>query len=218
MSFNQKYNYQPGITITNKYLNTAQSYLKDIEVNLKKDNIYKSNDKELIQLIKLLGENKYKEIEEIYRKKEYSNNVLFEFIYAYVKSEMITYINQQKQNQKTILGLNNKTKEKKKITKIDYSEPISIYTSCIRKDPSFIYAYFNRANSYARSREIEKAISDYTKVISLDGNFAEAFYNRGLLYIYKGEIAKAAQDLSKAGEFGLKSSYNILNRYCRLDK
>ena len=99
----------------------------------------------------------------------------------------------------------------------DYSISIADFNTCISLNDTFVFAWFNRANCYAKSLQIEKAISDYTKVLEIEPTFAQAYFNRGILYIYQNEIEKAAVDLSIAGEYGLIDAYNILNRYCVIE-
>ncbi len=104
--------------------------------------------------------------------------------------------------------------DEKQETIIDYSQAIADYSKIVALDNEFVYAYYNRANVYAKSKQIDKALADYDTVIQQDPYFAEAYYNRGIVKIYQGDMKAAAVDLSKAGELGLKSAYNIIKRYC----
>ena len=81
-----------------------------------------------------------------------------------------------------------------------------------------IFAYFNRGNTYAKSKQLDKAIADYNKAIELDSRFKEAYYNRGLVYLYNNDKTSAYGDLSKAGELGLLDAYNVIKRYCNKEK
>lgn len=74
------------------------------------------------------------------------------------------------------------------------------------------YLYYNRAFIHAQNQEIGLAIEDYSQAIRIEPNMAEAYYNRGILYIKLEDPKSAASDLKKAGEFGIKEAYGVLNR------
>jgi tetratricopeptide (TPR) repeat protein len=95
----------------------------------------------------------------------------------------------------------------------DYSEAISDLNKAIKLQPSFAYAYYNRANLYALSGMLPEAADDYTKAIELNPHFAEAYYNRGLLQIYMKDTRKGCLDISKAGELGITEAYQVLKNY-----
>ena len=58
----------------------------------------------------------------------------------------------------------------------DYSEAISDLNKAIKLQPSFAYAYYNRANLYALSGMLPEAADDYTKAIELNPHFAEPIF------------------------------------------
>ncbi|HCC53086.1 MAG TPA: hypothetical protein DEQ30_14445 [Porphyromonadaceae bacterium] len=86
------------------------------------------------------------------------------------------------------------------------------YNSVIQKDPSFTFAYFNRANLLCSQRDYKAAILDYNEAIRRDPEFAEAYFNRGLARLSQGDAKRGITDLSKAGELGIINAYNIIKR------
>ena len=80
-------------------------------------------------------------------------------------------------------------------------------------NPDFSFAYFNKANILCTQKDFKTAISNYTKAIDIDPDFAESYFNRGLTYLFIGEDAKGLADLSKAGELGIYSAYNLIQRF-----
>ncbi len=86
------------------------------------------------------------------------------------------------------------------------------YTTVIQLDPSFTYAYFNRAYLRCFQRDFKAAIPDFTEAIRRNPNFAEAYFNRGLTRLSLGEAETGIADISKAGELGLINAYSIIRR------
>jgi tetratricopeptide (TPR) repeat protein len=83
----------------------------------------------------------------------------------------------------------------------------------IELQPTFVEAYFNRANVSAKLNDFKSAIVDYTAAIALNDRFAEAYYNRGLAKIYTGNTEGGVADLSKAGELGMYQAYSVIKRF-----
>jgi tetratricopeptide (TPR) repeat protein len=86
------------------------------------------------------------------------------------------------------------------------------YNTVIQADPSFTYAYFNRANLLCSQRNYRAAILDYNEAIRRNPEFAEAYFNRGLTRLSQGDAKRGIVDLSKAGELGIIDAYNIIKR------
>jgi len=86
------------------------------------------------------------------------------------------------------------------------------YNTVIQLDPSFTYAYFNRANMRCLQRDFKAALPDFNEAIRRNPDFAEAYFNRGLTRLSQGEADSGIADLSKAGELGLINAYNIIKR------
>lgn len=100
--------------------------------------------------------------------------------------------------------------------KLDYDKIQRNYNRVIELDPSFIYAYFNRAGIRFKQRDYKSAILDYNEGIRIANErasvFAEAFYNRGLARFHMGDYERALQDMRKAGENGIVEAYSIIKR------
>lgn len=142
------------------------------------------------------------------------------FITGTIKAQMEEYVN-LKNDYTTQIKLNEKAssinKKSIKEVKVNYKEPIEDLTRCIDLNNKFGLAYYNRANFECKSKEFKKAINDYSKSINLDEN-PQAYYNRGLTLLYLKETQKGCLDISKAGELGIKESYNVIKRYCKKNK
>lgn len=83
----------------------------------------------------------------------------------------------------------------------------------IEQQPTFTFAYFNKANILCVQQDYKTAIANYSKAIEYDNEFAEAYYNRGLTYLFTGEDKQGVADLSKAGELGIYQAYNLIQRF-----
>jgi tetratricopeptide (TPR) repeat protein len=79
-------------------------------------------------------------------------------------------------------------------------------------DPTFIYAYYNRANIRCMQRDYRNALIDYSKALDINPDFAEAWFNRGITQIYLGDREHGLADLRMAGQLGLYKAYNIIKR------
>jgi len=96
-----------------------------------------------------------------------------------------------------------------------YYQSIQDYSVSIEKNTRFTFAYFNRAYIKSVLNDFSSAILDYSVCVFYDDSFAEAYFNRGLLYLFLGNEEKGCEDISKAGELGIKESYNVLYKYCK---
>jgi len=96
-----------------------------------------------------------------------------------------------------------------------YYQSIQDYSVSIEKNTRFTFAYFNRAYVKSVLNDFSSAILDYSVCIFYDNSFAEAYFNRGLLYLFLGNTKKGCEDISKAGELGIKESYNVMYKYCK---
>jgi tetratricopeptide (TPR) repeat protein len=95
----------------------------------------------------------------------------------------------------------------------NYDEAIADLNSAAKLSPDFAYIYYNRAGLHVMSNRLPEAFDDYTRAIELNPHFAEAYYNRGLVQIYMRDTRKGYLDISKAGELGITSAYDLINRY-----
>lgn len=94
---------------------------------------------------------------------------------------------------------------------VEYS-PLADLNQVIAQAPTFAFAYYNRANLYAKTGDVERAKQDYTRAIELNPLFAESYFNRGLLYYSEGKVKEGTRDLSRAGELGLYKAYSLIKR------
>lgn len=104
--------------------------------------------------------------------------------------------------------------DKQQIDPPDHVETLADYNKVIQMNPGLPFVYYNRANVKLRLKEFHRAIDDYSMAIKLEPEMAEAYYNRALTLLYLKENKLACKDLSKAGELGIKESYNVIKRYC----
>ena len=82
----------------------------------------------------------------------------------------------------------------------------------LRLSPFMPLAYYNKGVILAESGKLEEALEAFTRALELKPDFGEAYYNRGYVYLTMGDRDKAFPDLSRAGEFGIVSSYSLLKR------
>ncbi|SFZ92587.1 Tetratricopeptide repeat-containing protein [Flaviramulus basaltis] len=63
------------------------------------------------------------------------------------------------------------------------------FTKCIKIEPNFIPAYFERGKEFKKNKEYDKAIQDFSQIILQDNNLKEAY----ILRLYT-KIAKTTPD------------------------
>lgn len=61
-------------------------------------------------------------------------------------------------------------------------DKIKFYTISIKLKPSFIDAYFNRAELYKELEEYNKSIEDYNKILELNPKDKDCYNNRAIVY------------------------------------
>jgi tetratricopeptide (TPR) repeat protein len=88
------------------------------------------------------------------------------------------------------------------------------YSSAIKADPKYPYAYINRAWLYDLKGEFDKAIADSTKAIGLKPVYylAAAYNNRAWAYCGLGRYAEALPDCDTAIRLDPTMSYAYNNR------
>jgi tetratricopeptide (TPR) repeat protein len=97
---------------------------------------------------------------------------------------------------------------------LDYQYILEDYGITLYLNPKFVFGYYNRAYIKLRLQDYKAAIEDLNRAIEIDPEFAEAYFNRGLTKIYLNDVEGGAIDLSRAGELGIEGAYNIIKRYC----
>lgn len=93
-------------------------------------------------------------------------------------------------------------------------EAIADLTKAIELDPSYIYAYYNRALINAESAKYEEALPDYNKVIELDPKHVRAYNNRGSVKASLNDYKGAKKDFEQAIELDpdlAVSYYNLVD-------
>lgn len=97
---------------------------------------------------------------------------------------------------------------------LDYSDILNDYEVALFLNSKFFFGYYNRAYIKLRIGQYKSALEDLNRAIELEPEFAEAYFNRGLTRIFLEDINGGALDLSHAGELGILGAYNIIKRYC----
>lgn len=72
------------------------------------------------------------------------------------------------------------------------------WTEEIRKQPSWAYAYGNRATVWADKGELDNALADYTEALRLNPRDPHVWSNRGGVWAMKGETENAIKDVSES--------------------
>jgi len=75
---------------------------------------------------------------------------------------------------------------------------IDNYTKCLKIDPDYVKAYYNRGNAYKELENYKNAIADYTRAIKIDPDYSTAYYNRGLAYNILENYKNAIADYTRA--------------------
>ena len=213
MDYNQKHNYRPSITLSNRQPAYPDGFAAgQIEELTRQLAVADGADARLLRGVFYLSEKDFPEAIE-----DFSailagdpDNLLALFNLANARVMMYDYIESAGDLTSRVVG-----EQAEETRKVDYSLALEGYRRCLQLDPDFVFARFNIGNVHAKNGEIDRAIEAYTQAIQEDKELAEAYFNRGLLFIYTGQKAQANADLSKAGELGIISAYNIIKRYCR---
>ena len=80
---------------------------------------------------------------------------------------------------------------------------IQYYNKAIELEPDHPLAYCNRAGTYKKKGEADKAIADYTKVIGLQPLIKEAHYFLAEVYMQVGNWPEAKLNLIFARTLGV---------------
>jgi hypothetical protein len=136
----------------------------------------------------------------------------FNYLAWFLKGNLHFALGQQQDNEQ----MNNQLflLDKTPVNTNYYLQAMQDYTICIGNNTKFSLGYYNRAFVKSVLRDFTGAILDYSVSIFYDNTFAEAYYNRGVIYLYLGNKEQGCKDISKAGELGIKESYNLLYKYC----
>jgi len=108
-----------------------------------------------------------------------------------------------------------KSTPKAGIELISFEESLELLNQLEIIIPNNHIVYYNKANVFALSGDMDNAILLYDKAIEINPHMAEAWYNRGLIYLMLKDNEKGCSNLGKAGELGIKQAYLIIHRFCR---
>ena len=81
------------------------------------------------------------------------------------------------------------------------------FTRAIEIDPTYYFAYYNRALAYYRIGDLESSLADYNKAIELHPDNVYWTIERGFLHMKLGDQEKAIIDLERSQELGVPYEY-----------
>ncbi|MBK8782378.1 MAG: tetratricopeptide repeat protein [Anaerolineales bacterium] len=81
------------------------------------------------------------------------------------------------------------------------------FTNAIEIDPTYYFAYYNRALAYYRIGDLESSLADYNKAIELHPDNVYWTIERGFLHMKLGDQEKAIIDLERSQELGVPYEY-----------
>ena len=84
---------------------------------------------------------------------------------------------------------------------------IDEFSKAIEIDPTYHFAYYNRALAYYRIGNLNSSLTDYNKAIELQPDNVYWIIERGFLHINLGNREEAIIDLEKAQELGIPYEY-----------
>lgn len=84
-------------------------------------------------------------------------------------------------------------------------EAVEAYTKSIELNPSYAQSYNNRAYTYMRLREFDKALADLNMALTINPNYVNALRNRADVYSKIPDYQKAEADYERAIELGNKN-------------
>ncbi len=219
-ALNQKNNYNPTLTITNKavdgYREVFENYILYFNARL---NIDKSSHNYLSRGIfySLTGDYNAA-FDDLNRSLEMDNEqAVGYFIRGNARYKMLEEIEQLANPVEDVtvpIAASGVAGDEMPLDLPEYEKILNDYQQLLYLKPEFFFGYYNRAFIKLRLKEYKSAIEDLNKAIELEPEFAEAYFNRGLTKIFLDDIEGGALDLSRAGELGIHGAYNIIKRYC----
>lgn len=82
--------------------------------------------------------------------------------------------------------------------KEDTDEILGYFDDAIKRDPKYLYTYYNRGLIYYMHGKLDEAIADYTQAIQLKPTEALGYARRADAYIDNGDISAAISDYQTA--------------------
>jgi tetratricopeptide (TPR) repeat protein len=83
---------------------------------------------------------------------------------------------------------------------------ISEFALCLKYDPSFTQARYNRGYAYYLLEKYGDALSDFTRITELDPFHRDAFYMKANIQEYQGDLTSAISNYQRAVEIDPKFS------------
>jgi hypothetical protein len=105
-----------------------------------------------------------------------------------------------------------------KILSKDYKGAIDKFTMAIKLAPGDPDAYVFRGQARYLIMEYKNAIEDFNMAIDIQPSYAEAFDLRGIAKAELGDKTGACEDWQKSYEQGFNSAFQLLKKFCDLDK
>lgn len=94
----------------------------------------------------------------------------------------------------------------------NYSECIEFLTKSLKDNPFDNYSYYVRGMSKMSLQDYTGAISDFNFVLKSEPSNGECYYLRGECNLKLKKKENALVDLSRAGELGVKRSYELISK------
>ena len=102
----------------------------------------------------------------------------------------------------------------------DYQAALELFTDAIRLNPSFAYAYSNRAYAKLKMNDLKGAREDITKSIALDPTNSWAYKTFGELLVAEKKEKQACEKWQKALDLDYTTEYDedvneFMKQYCK---
>ncbi len=79
-----------------------------------------------------------------------------------------------------------------------WHDSAALWSAAIRVDPSAPLPYYNRADHFVQTGEIDAALADYDRALAAHPEYPQALNNRGNMLVFKGELLSAEESYSRA--------------------
>lgn len=97
----------------------------------------------------------------------------------------------------------------------NYKDAVKDYSEAIRLDSIDPNPYNNRAAAEMLLKDFSSALTDLDNAIRLNPDYANAYENRGKVKHQMGDIPGACADWTTAVSMGLKTSKELIIKYCK---
>jgi tetratricopeptide (TPR) repeat protein len=100
----------------------------------------------------------------------------------------------------------------------DYKGALERFNAAVKLAPNDPDAYVFRGQARYMLMEYKDAYNDFDKAIEIQPDYAEAYNLRGITKAELGDQDGACQDWNKAYQLGFNHAFQLLKRYCNLEK